>query len=197
MSTEKKKKKKDFILTPMFRVSFPSIVDRNDMSEKYQITMLFKKGTDLSELVAAAKKAREERWPKGQPKGFMNPFMKVDDMDADERYDGYEDGMVVIRAKASYRPGVVDSSKPPNTIDLEEMDTFLYGGMYARAAVSAFTFAHKSGNKGVSFGLNAIQIVKDGEPLGSRVSAEEAFADVEDEDYDDADAGAGNGDFDL
>ena len=70
--------------------------------------------------------------------------------------------------KRSYRPGVVD--KQHNPIDLEEMDTFLYGGMYARAAIAAFAYDTK-GNKGISFGLNAIQIVKDGEPLGSRVSA--------------------------
>ena len=55
MSTEKKKKK-NFILTPVFRVSFPDIVERSDMSNKYQIQMLFKKGTDISELVAVAKK---------------------------------------------------------------------------------------------------------------------------------------------
>lgn len=191
MSTEKKKKK-NFILTPVFRVSFPDIVERSDMSNKYRLQMLFDKGTDISELVASAKAARIKKWPKGQPKGFMNPFKKVDDMDADERYDGYEDGMIILAAASSYRPGVVDKQRNP--IDLEEMDTFLYGGMYARAAIAAFAYDTK-GNKGVSFGLNAIQIVKDGEPLGSRVSAEEAFADVEDEDYEETTSDGGE--FDL
>ena len=190
MSTEKKKK--NFILTPVFRVSFPDIVERSDMSNKYRIQMLFEKGADISELVAAAKAARVKKWPKGPPKGFMNPFHKVDDMDADERYDGYEDGMVVLAAASSYRPGVVDKSRNP--IDLEEMDTFLYGGMYARAALGAFAYDTK-GQKGVSFGLNAIQIVKDGEPLGIRVGAEEAFADVEDEDYEESTGDDGG--FDL
>ncbi len=190
MSTEKKKK--NFILTPVFRVSFPDIVERSDMSNKYRIQMLFEKGTDISELVAAAKAARIKKWPKGQPKGFINPFKKVDNMDADERYDGYEDGMVILAASSSYRPGVVDKQRNP--IDLEEMDTFLYGGMYARAALAAF--AYDNINKGVSFGLNAIQIVKDGEPLGSRVSAEEAFADVEDGDYEET-ASSDGGEFDL
>ena len=190
MSTEKKKK--NFILTPVFRVSFPDIVERSDMSNKYRVQMLFAKDADISELVAAAKAARIKKWPKGQPKGFQNPFHKVDDMDADEKYDGYEDGMIILAAASSYRPGVVDKQRNP--IDLEEMDTFLYGGMYARAAVAAFAYDTK-GNKGVAFGLNAIQIVRDGEPLGSRVSAEEAFADVEDEDFDGGDAT--DGDFDL
>ena len=192
MSTEKKKK--NFILTPVFRVSFPDIVERSDMSNKYRVQMLFEKGTDLSELVAEAKAARKDKWPKVAPKGFQSPFMKVDDMDADERYDGYEDGMVILAASSSYRPGVVDKQRNP--IDLEELDTVLYGGMYARAAINAFAYDTK-GNKGVAFGLNAIQIVKDGEPLGSRVSAEEAFADVEDVDYEDDDAAADGGEFEL
>lgn len=194
MSKDKKKKKR-FVLTPMFRVSFPNIAEKNDMSGKYQITMMFKKGTDIADLVASAKEARLDKWPKELPKGFQSPFIKVDDIEVDERYDGYEDGMVIVRAKASYRPGVVDSKK--NEIDLEELDTFLYGGMYARAAVSAFAYAHKSGNKGVSFGVDAIQIIKDGEPLGSRVSAEEAFADVEDTDDFDTDASEDTDEFGL
>lgn len=188
----KTEKKKNFVLTPVFRVSFPDIVERSDMSNKYRLQMLFDKDADISELVAMAKAARVKKWPKGAPKGFQNPFHKVDDMDADERYDGYEDGMVILAASSSYRPGVVDKQRNP--IDLEEMDTFLYGGMYARAAIAAFAYDTK-GNKGVSFGLNAIQIVRDGEPLGSRVSAEEAFADVEDEDYDDPTVD--DGEFDL
>ncbi len=186
-----KKKKKNFILTPVFRVSFPDIVERSDMSNKYQITMLFAKGVDISGLVASAKAARVAKWPKGQPKGFQNPFKRVDDIDVEDRYDGYEDGMITIITKASYRPGVVTNQNTP--IDIEELDTFLYGGMYARAAVSAYAYDTK-GNKGVAFGLQGIQIVKDGEPLGSRVSAEEAFADVEDEDYEDA---TDEGEFDL
>ena len=181
----KDKKKKRFVLTPMFRVSFPNIAEKNDMSNKYQITMMFKKGTDISELIANAKEARIGKWSKNLPKGFQNPFMKVDDMEEDDRYDGYEDGMVIIRAKASYRPGVVDSKR--NEIPIEDLDTYLYGGIYARAAVSAYAY-DKAGNRGVAFGVDAIQIIKDGEPLGSRVSAEEAFADVED--TDDFDAGA-------
>jgi len=195
MINTEKKKKKNYILTPIFRVSFPDIVERSDMSNKYRLQMLFDKDADISELVAAAKAARIKKWPEGAPRGFMNPFHKVDDMDADERYDGYEDGMVILAASSSYRPGVVDKQRNP--IDLEEMDTFLYGGMYARAAIAAFAYDTK-GNKGVAFGLNAIQIVKDGEPLGSRVSAEEAFADVEDEDYDDSNTTeADDGGFDL
>ena len=154
--------------------------------------MLFEKGADITELIAAAKSARIKKWTEGQPKVFMNPFKKVDDMDADDRQDGYEDGMIILAAASSYRPGVVDKQR--NLIDIEELDTVLYGGMYARAAVTAYAYDTK-GNKGVAFGLQGIQIVRDGEPLGSRVSPEEAFADVEDVDYEDT--SADDKEFDL
>ena len=171
-----KKKVKRFILTPKFRVSFPNIKEKSELSDKYQITMMFDGETDISELVAHAKAARLKKWPNKLPKGFQNPFIKVDDMDKDERYDGYEDGMIIVRAKAQYRPGVLDGKKNP--IDIEELDEYLYGGCYCRAAVSAYAY-DKMSNRGVAFGVDAVQIIKDGEPLGSRVNAEEAFADVE------------------
>ncbi len=177
------KKKKRFVLTPICRCSFPNIVEKNDMSNKHQITMMFDKDADLSELVAAAKAAKLKKWPGASPRGFQNPFLKVADMEKDERYDGYEDGMIIVRAKASYRPGVVNIKRDP--IDLEDLDTYLYGGCYVRVAVSAYAY-DKAGNKGVAFGMDAVMVVKDGEPLGSRVSAAEAFADVEDVDYEEA-----------
>ncbi len=190
------KKKKRFVLTPVCRCSFPDIVDKNEMSEKFQITMMLDKDCDLTEMKEMARAARLKKWPNALPKGFLNPFMKVDDMDKDDKYDGYEDGMIIVRAKAQYRPGVVDAKKNP--IDLEDMDTYLYGGCYIRVAVSAYAYAHKSGNKGVAFGMDAVQVVKDGEPLGSRVSAEEAFADVEDVEYEEAGVDAVETDeFDL
>ncbi len=189
-----KNKKKSFIVTPKFRVSFPDIAERSDMSNKYRLVMMFDADADISKMKAMAKAARLKKWPKALPKGFMNPFKRVDDMDEEERYDGMEDGMIVIAASSKYRVGVVD--KQSNPIDTDELDTYLYGGMYARAALSAYAYDTK-GQKGVAFGVNAIQIIKDGEPLGSRVRAEDAFADVEDDDYDDDDATDAKDDFDL
>ena len=80
------KKKKNFILTPVFRVSFPDIVERSDMSNKYRLQMLLAKNTDISELVAAAKAARIKKWPEGPPTGVINPLKKVADMETDDRY---------------------------------------------------------------------------------------------------------------
>lgn len=193
------KKESKHVTTPMFRVSFPDIKERSNIDGvkgKFRIVMLFDKDADISELIAAAKAARIKKWPSGTPNKFNNPFKKVDNMDDEDKYDGMVEGMVVISAASSYRPGVVDQKQVQ--IDIEELDTYLYGGMYARAIVSAFPweFAKK---KGVAFGLEGIQIMKDGEPLGSRINVQDAFADVEDaDDYDTDDTtGDDTDEFDL
>jgi hypothetical protein len=40
-----------------------------------------------------------------------------------------------------------------------------------------------NGNKGIAFGLNNLQKIRDGEPLGSRSRAEDDFAADEDDDF--------------
>ena len=182
------------ILTPVFRASFVDISTKNDMSDKYKIVMMFEKGTDLTTLLAMAKKARAAKWPNNPPKGFLNPSKKVDDMEKDGKYDGYEDGMVILSASSSRRVGVVDRQK--NEIELDDLDTYLYSGCYCLANITAFAYDTK-GNKGVSFGLNAIMVMRDGEPLGSRMNPDQAFADVEDDDDHVEPEEAAGDDFDL
>lgn len=196
-----KKEKVKAVVTPMFRCSFVDIVEKNTMSDKYKITMMFDKDTDIMEIKKMAKAARMAKWPNALPKGFQNPFKIVDNMDEDEKYDGYEPGMIVLSAISASRPGVVNKKK--QQIDVEELDSHLYSGCYARASITAFPYDTK-GNKGVSFGVNAIMVVKDGDPLGSKMNPEAAFADVEDyEGDDDFETGtegedtSGVGDFDL
>ena len=50
----------------------------------------------------------------------------------------------------------------------------VYSGMYGRVSVTFFAYSN-SGKKGIGCGLNAVQKLRDGEPLGGHISAEEAF----------------------
>ena len=52
-----------------------------------------------------------------------------------------------------------------------------YAGCRVRASLSPFGWS-ASGKKGVSFGLNHIQIVKDGERIDGRIEAGKAFGDA-------------------
>lgn len=75
-----------------------------------------------------------------------------------------------INANSITPPGIVDSN-------LDEIMTKseVYSGVYGRASISFYAF-NTNGNRGIACGLNNLQKVADGEPLGSRVSAESDFS---------------------
>lgn len=80
-------------------------------------------------------------------------------------------GMWVFTAscKADRPPFVVDANVQPiiNQVDV-------YSGMWGRVNVTFFPY-NSAGKKGIGCGLNGVQKLRDGDPLGSRVTAEEAF----------------------
>lgn len=170
----------DNIITPEFRVSFPSLfrpakpMNAGD-PPRYEINMLFAKDADLSALKAAAKQALQERWgsdPKKWPKNLRSPFKDQGDAD----YEGYEEGAVYIIARSMQRPGLVDSQVQ----DIINESDF-YPGCYARASVRALAYP-KAGvtgmTPGVAFGLQNVQKLRDGESLGGRSRPEEDFQPV-------------------
>lgn len=166
------------VLTPEFRVSFayvfrPSqpMAGSTNKDPKYTVTMLFPKGADLSKLQAAAKQAAVDKWGEGKiPKGLRSPFRDQ----GEKEYAGYEAGAVFITATSKQKPGLVDARMQDI---IEEKD--FYSGCHARATVRAFAYDN-AGNKGVSFGLQNIQKLRDGEPLGGRTRPSDDFEAVPD-----------------
>ena len=55
----------------------------------------------------------------------------------------------------------------------------VYSGCKVRATLSVFAY-EKAGNRGVSFGLNNVQKLDDGERLDGRLKAEDDFGAIED-----------------
>ena len=164
----------DTIMTPEFRVSFPAVFkprsatnDGDAGTPKYGITMLFAKNADLSKLKAAAQAAAKEKWGDKIPKNLRSPFRDQ----GEKELEGYVEGCVFITATSLQKPGLVDRNRE-DIID----ETEFYAGCYARATVRAFAY-DKKGNKGVAFGLNNIQKLRDGEPLSGRTRAQDDFAD--------------------
>lgn len=82
-----------------------------------------------------------------------------------------------INANSATAPGIVDADRNPILTRSE-----VYSGVYGRASISFYSF-NSNGNKGVACGLNNLQKVRDGEPLGGKVSAESDFATDEDDDF--------------
>ena len=81
-----------------------------------------------------------------------------------------------INANSTTKPGVVDGDRQP-ILDTSE----LYSGIYGRASINFYAF-NSNGNRGIARGLNNLQKLADGEPLGGHSRAEDDFAD-DDEDF--------------
>lgn len=165
----------DKVLSPIFRVSFPNVFTPRGFegqAPKYSVAMLFDKSEDLTALKNLARKAVEEKWPNAEkrPKGLRNPFRDGDVEKAD--ITGYENVMFA-NATSKMKPGIVDQNVQP-IIDEAEF----YGGCYARATLVAYAY-DKGGNRGVAFGLQNIQKIRDGEPFSGRTKAEDDFSSVE------------------
>jgi hypothetical protein len=161
------------ILTPEFRVSFPKVFKpeagmNGEGPEYYSLVMLFPKTADLSALKAAHAAAIKEKWGDKKPANLRSPFR-----DGDEKeLDGYE-GTIYITVKSKDKPGLVNAAKEKIVDEAE-----FYAGCYARATLSCYAY-EKNGNRGVSFGLQNIQKLRDGEPFGSKRKAEDDFDAVE------------------
>ena len=87
--------------------------------------------------------------------------------------DAYADSYF-INANSGTAPGIVDADRQP-IIDHSE----IYSGVYGRASVNFYAF-NSNGNRGIACGLNNLQKIRDGEPLGGKSRAEDDFADEDD-----------------
>ncbi len=84
-----------------------------------------------------------------------------------------------VNANATTAPGIVDAELNPILSRSE-----VYSGVYGRASITFYAF-NSSGNRGIACGLNNLQKIRDGEPLGSKASAESDFAEFSNDDDDD------------
>lgn len=84
-----------------------------------------------------------------------------------------------VNANATTAPGIVDADLNPILSRNE-----VYSGVYGRASITFYAF-NSSGNRGIACGLNNLQKIRDGEPLGSKASAESDFAEFANDDDDD------------
>lgn len=186
MSTDTKEKKKP-LRTPTARLSYPNLFRPRAVEEgkekMYSCALIFdedaQKTPEFAVLKAAAKQAAKDKWGDKIPSTLRSPFRDG----ADKDQDGYGSGKVFINISSKQKPGVVDGRKDPI-----EDENEVYAGCYVKASVRAYAYDTK-GNKGVSFGLQNIQKVKDGEPLGNRTRAEDDF-DAVDSDESDSDEAA-------
>ncbi len=175
------------ITGPDTRWSFANVWEPksiNGGTPKYSVSLIVPK-SDVK-TVAKIKAAIEAAYVEGEAKlkgsgksvpplaAIKNPLR---DGDVERPDDPAYANAYFINANSPTAPGIVDADRNPILSRSE-----VYSGVYGRASISFYAF-NSNGNKGIACGLNNLQKVRDGEPLGGKTSAESDFATEEDEDF--------------
>ena len=158
----------------------------NGGTPKFSVSLLIPK-TDtvtVKKIKAAIEAAYREGEAKLKGNGKTVPPLTaiktpLRDGDAERPDDPAYAGHYFLNANSATAPGIVDADCQPILTRSE-----VYSGVYGRASISFYAF-NSSGNRGIACGLNNLQKIRDGEPLGGRASAESDFSDFDDEDDDD------------
>ena len=148
---------------------------------KYSVSLIIPKSdtATISKINAAIKAAYEEGQSKLKGTGKTVPSLAsihtpLRDGDIDRPDDPNYAGCMFVNAKSDNRPGVVDANRQ-DIIDRAEM----YSGVIGRASVTFYAYS-ANGNRGIACGLNHLQKLRDGEPLGYRTKAADDFDDEDD-----------------
>jgi hypothetical protein len=180
------------ILTGTVRLSWPSLARPRSFEgqkPKYQATLIFPKAADLTALKTTVALARDEKWGARVPANLRFPLRDGAEKVKDDGtfQSGYGPEMFFMNVSSERQPQLVDNLNKEIT-DEATIEKTLYAGCYVRALIRAYCY-DVSGNKGVTFGLNAVQFIGHGEPLGGAVDATKVFTAVA---VDTSGLGAGN-----
>jgi len=175
------------ITGPNTRFSYANIWEAksiNGGAPKFSVSLIIPKAD--TKTVEKIKVAIEAAYKEGESKlkgngrsvpalsSIKNPLR---DGDTERPDDEAYANSYFINANSATAPGIVDANCNPI---LERSE--VYSGVYGRASISFYAF-NSNGNKGIACGLNNLQKIRDGEPLGGRTRAEDDFATDDDDDF--------------
>lgn len=154
----------------------------NGGTPKFSVSLIIPKSDTktISKVKAAIQAAYEEGASKLKGSGKSVPSLKaiktpLRDGDLERPDDEAYANSYFINANSASAPGIVDADRQP-IIDHSEV----YSGVYGRASINFYAF-NSNGNKGIACGLNNLQKIRDGEPLGGKSRAEDDFDDEDDD----------------
>lgn len=156
----------------------------NGGTPKYSVSLIIPKSDTktVAKIQAAIEAAYKEGESKLKGNGKSVPALSVlktplRDGDAERPDDEAYADCYFVNANSAAAPGIVDADRQP-VIDRSEV----YSGVYGRASISFYAF-NSNGNKGIACGLNNLQKIRDGEPLGGKTRAEDDFATDDEDDF--------------
>ena len=180
------------ITGPTTRWSYVNVWEpkaNNDGKLKYSVSLIIPKSDKktIEKIKAAIQTAYEEGQSKLKGNGKSVPALSIlktplRDGDLERPDDEAYANSYFVNANSNNQPGIVDADRNPI---LER--TEVYSGVYGRASINFYAF-NTNGNKGIACGLNNLQKISDGEPLGGMTRAADDFddgfeADNEDDDF--------------
>ena len=156
----------------------------NGGAPKYSVSLIIPKSDTktLEKIRTAIQAAYEEGQSKLKGNGRSVPAISalktpLRDGDAERPDDEAYANSYFVNANSGTAPGIVDADRNPI---LERSE--VYSGVYGRASINFYAF-NSNGNKGIACGLNNLQKIRDGEPLGGKSRAEDDFAEADVEDF--------------
>lgn len=156
----------------------------NGGTPKFSVSLIIPKSDKVT--IAKIKAAIEAAYKEGEAKlkgnGRSVPALSVlktplRDGDTERPDDEAYANAYFVNANSATAPGIVDADRQP-ILDRSEV----YSGVYGRASINFYAF-NSNGNKGIACGLNNLQKIRDGEPLGGKSRAEDDFATEDEEDF--------------
>jgi hypothetical protein len=151
---------------------------------KFSVSLIIPKSDTktIAKIKAAIQAAYEEGQSKLKGNGKSVPALStlktpLRDGDLERPDDEAYKNSYFINANSGTAPGVVDADRNP-IIDRSEM----YSGVKGRASINLYAY-NVNGNRGIACGLNNLQKISDGTPLGGKSRAEDDFATEDDEDF--------------
>lgn len=154
----------------------------NGGTPKYSVSLIIPKSdtVTIKKIEAAIEAAYKEGEAKLKGNGRSVPALSVlktplRDGDTERPDDEAYANAYFVNANSATAPGIVDADRQPI---LERSE--VYSGVYGRASINFYAF-NSNGNKGIACGLNNLQKIRDGEPLGGKSRAEDDFADEEED----------------
>lgn len=156
----------------------------NGGAPKFSVSLIIPKSD--TKTVAKIKAAIEAAYHEGESKlkgnGRSVPALSViktplRDGDTERPDDPAYANSYFVNANSATAPGIVDADRQV-ILDRSEV----YSGVYGRASINFYAF-NSNGNRGIACGLNNLQKIRDGEPLGGKARAEDDFATDSDDDF--------------
>ena len=166
------------VITPIAILSYPHLFEPNAYNDgdkpKYRATLVFppevQETPEFERMIDATEFAAIDEWGESKTAKLNKagklrfPFLQDEDDESD-----YPEGSYFIRATTTRQPTILRWDKE----EIEDPEQ-MYPGALVRAYLVAKAYTHKM-NRGVSFYLQHIQKVGDGERLAGRKKAASVF----------------------